>query len=61
VVLFAIVVGREPELSWQVKSMRFLSVVVVPVLAALTYYMLTRLIKICNFLSSAHLGFFVFF
>jgi multisubunit Na+/H+ antiporter MnhB subunit len=60
VVLFAIVVGREPELSWQVRSMRFLSVVVVPLLAALAYYILTRLINICNSLSCTHLGFLVF-
>ncbi|KAF3335401.1 putative integral membrane zinc-ribbon metal-binding protein [Carex littledalei] len=48
VVLFAIVVGRKPELSWQARSMRFLSVVVVPAFAALVYYMLTRLVKLFN-------------
>ncbi|KAJ4785220.1 integral membrane metal-binding family protein (DUF2296) [Rhynchospora pubera] len=46
VVLFAVAIGRRPELSWQDKSMRFLSVVVVPALAALAYYMLTSLIRI---------------
>ncbi|KAJ4778346.1 integral membrane metal-binding family protein (DUF2296) [Rhynchospora pubera] len=46
VVLFAVAIGRRPELSWQDKSMRFLSVAVVPALAALAYYMLTSLIRI---------------
>lgn len=47
-VLCAIVVGRKPELSWQARSMRFISVVVVPAFAALVYYLLTRLVKLCN-------------